>query len=89
MGRFFNTSGPCVPEDHYIINPLARLEGVRSLIEHKKYFILHAPRQTGKTTTVIAFMKAINVEGRFIALYVNVEAHRLFETMSLPPTGLL
>lgn len=74
MGRFFNTSGPCVPEDHYIINPLARLEGVRSLIEHKKYFILHAPRQTGKTTTVIAFMKAINVEGRFIALYVNVEA---------------
>ena len=50
--RRFNTSGPVVPEDYYCIPPLARirLETVLPLIDAKKYFILHAQRQTGKTT---------------------------------------
>jgi hypothetical protein len=73
MGRFFNTSGPCVAERHYRIDPLSRLENVRKLVDDEKYFILHAPRQTGKSTTIIALMEQINAEGRFVALYVNVE----------------
>jgi hypothetical protein len=73
MKRFFNTSGPCVADDHYMIDPLSRLENVRKLVDEKKYFILHAPRQTGKTTTLLAFMDLINREGRYIALYINVE----------------
>ncbi len=50
--RFFNTAGPVDPADHYTIPPLARLadEDLLSLIGQKKYFILHAPRQTGKTS---------------------------------------
>lgn len=49
--RRFNTEGPVRAEDHYQIDPLARvdLEELRELVRDKRYFILHAPRQTGKT----------------------------------------
>ena len=49
--RFFNTAGPVIPEKHYHVPPLDRLDRgeLRSLIDQWKYFVLHAPRQTGKT----------------------------------------
>ena len=52
MMRFFNTAGPNNSEDHYCFPPLKRfdMDEILSLIDQKKYFILHAPRQTGKTT---------------------------------------
>ncbi|TGO03477.1 hypothetical protein PN36_05800, partial [Candidatus Thiomargarita nelsonii] len=40
---------------------------------NKRYFILHAPRQTGKTTLMLQLMELLNQEGKYIALYVNVE----------------
>src|SRR5437016_5689347 len=46
----FNTSGPCIPGEHYI-PPERRLDRVRRLIEERKCFTLHAGRQTGKTTS--------------------------------------
>jgi hypothetical protein len=73
MGRFFNTAGPCQSDIHYVLNPMRRLSSVRTLVEGRKYFILHAPRQTGKTTTMISFVEALNKEGAYIALYANVE----------------
>ncbi|MFH0966937.1 MAG: AAA-like domain-containing protein [Methanobacteriota archaeon] len=72
--RFFNTAGPVNPEDHYCLNPLSRfnLEEILSLIRQKKYFVLHAPRQTGKTSYLKALMKYLNDHGEFRALYINV-----------------
>ena len=54
--RFFNTTGPIRPQDHYHVPPLERLDldGVLTLIQQKKYFVLHAPRQTGKTSALLA-----------------------------------
>ncbi|MEQ1747190.1 MAG: PD-(D/E)XK nuclease domain-containing protein [Saprospiraceae bacterium] len=80
MKRFFNTAGPNQPADHYTLNPLTRLTTVRELIENKRYFILHAPRQTGKTTTMLRFVEAINQEGKYIALYINVEPAQAVRT---------
>ena len=56
--RFFNTAGPVNPQDHYCLPPLTRLnlDEVLSLIAQKKYFLLHAPRQTGKTSCLLALM---------------------------------
>jgi hypothetical protein len=51
MGRRFNTAGPCLPEDHYMIPALRRLPEAPGLVARKDYFVVHAPRQTGKTTT--------------------------------------
>ena len=76
MSRFFNTSGPCNPEKHYTIPAEQRFDvaNLRGLIEKERYFILHAPRQTGKTTMMRNLAKTINSEGTYVALYVNVES---------------
>ncbi len=75
MSRFFNTAGPIIREDHYFIEPLHRinLEEILTLIEQKKYFVLHAPRQTGKTSYLMALMEYLNQQGKYTCLYVNVE----------------
>ena len=73
--RFFNTSGPVVAEDHYCIPPLERLNlaEVRRFIRDKRYFVLHAPRQTGKTSALLALRDLLNAEGTYGCVYVNVE----------------
>jgi len=73
--RFFNTAGPVKPEDHYCVPPLERLdlEELLLLIAQKKYFVLHAPRQTGKTSCLLALRDYLNSQGRYCCLYVNVE----------------
>lgn len=73
--RFFNTAGPVKSNDHYILSPLQRfdLESIEFLIAQKKYFILHAPRQTGKTTSLNALADHLNKNGMFACVYINVE----------------
>jgi hypothetical protein len=73
--RFFNTAGPVKCEDHYCLPPLERFDLARvlSLIEQQKYFVLHAPRQTGKTSALLALMAYLNQQGRYRCLYFNVE----------------
>ncbi|MDR2175961.1 MAG: hypothetical protein LBO82_08535, partial [Synergistaceae bacterium] len=62
MEKFFNTAGPGTLEDHYMVDPLRRIDydEIATLIERKRYFVLHAPRQTGKTTSLLAMVKKIN-----------------------------
>jgi len=74
--KFFSIAGPVRPEDHYCLPLATRLNEheLRELIEQKKYFILHAPRQTGKTSTMINFARQLNMESEYTALYVNVES---------------
>lgn len=74
--RFFNTAGPISTDRHYYIPPLERwdLDEVLMLIDQGKYFVLHAPRQTGKTSALLALMEHLNKEGRYKAAYGNVEA---------------
>lgn len=43
------------------------------LIHQRRYFILHAPRQSGKTTSLLALVDYLNQQGQYLALYVNVE----------------
>ena len=63
--RFFNTAGPVRPGDHYCIPPLERfdLEEVLALVRMKKYFVLHAPRQTGKTSALLALRDLLQRAG--------------------------
>ena len=74
--RFFNTSGPVVPARHYNIPPLERFDlgEVLRLIGDDRYFVLHAPRQTGKTSSLLALRDLLNGEGRHRCVYANLEA---------------
>jgi len=73
--RFFNTTGPVDRHKHYALPPLARLdwEELDVLIHQERYFILHAPRQTGKTSALLALMEQLNAGGQHRCCYVNVE----------------
>jgi len=74
--RCFNTEGPVVAGEHYLVDPLSRVDvaGIDSLVERNKYFVLHAPRQTGKTSTLLSLVDRYNATGAYRCVYVNVES---------------
>ena len=75
--RVFNTDGPIRSDEHYCVPPLERLDlkGVYELFRLKKYFVLRAPRQTGKTTTLRALRDLLNegAAGDLRCVYASVE----------------
>ena len=73
--RKFNRTGPVFADRHYCIPPLSRvnLDEILELIAGMEYFVLHAPRQTGKTSVLLALQDLLNAEGKYRCLYVNVE----------------
>ena len=70
----FNTTGPCFPDEHYMMPALDRLPGVRELVAGGGYFVVHAPRQTGKTTALKALVREINAKGDMAAIYCTLES---------------
>jgi hypothetical protein len=73
MPRFFNTTGPCNPLKHYTLPTEPRLPEVRPLIEKELYFVLHAPRQSGKTTCFQALARTLTAEGTYAAVHASCE----------------
>jgi len=73
--KTFNTAGPAKPDKHYNIPPLSRWDAdeIHRLIAEERYFVLYAPRQTGKTSCLLALMAKLNAEEDYTALYVNLE----------------
>jgi hypothetical protein len=72
--KFFNTEGPARPDKHYFIPHRLQWDEVFELIEQQKYFLLHAPRQSGKTTAIQETVRQLNAEGKYHAVYVNIES---------------
>jgi hypothetical protein len=71
--KTFNTSGICKPEVHYMLPVLPRVPDAADMIDGNFYFILHAPRQSGKTTFLKALTDKINSDGLYYALYCSLE----------------
>lgn len=63
MPRYFNTTGPCDPARHYALPPTTRLPDLGPFIDREQYFVLHAPRQTGKTTAMRALAEQLRAQG--------------------------
>ncbi|NTX64413.1 ATP-binding protein [Myxococcus sp. CA051A] len=74
MPRWFNTAGPCNPDHHYMLPAMRRLPEVRRLVEQQGCFVVHAPRQVGKTTALLSFAREFTSEGRYVAALVSMEA---------------
>jgi hypothetical protein len=73
MTRWFNTAGPCQADIHYMLPALDRLPSVDRLITQRGYFVIHAPRQTGKTTAMLTLAQQLTVQGQYAALLVSAE----------------
>ena len=73
MKKTFCIAGPIWPEKHYHLPFRMNEADLMQLIDEGKYFILHAPRQSGKTTAMRWLVDQLNASGGYEALYVNVE----------------
>ena len=76
MRPSFNTAGPCIPGEHYMLPPERRLGRVMELIDEGKYFTLHAGRQTGKTTSAQWLADHYNAGERYRAIWVDLQTAR-------------
>ncbi len=76
MARFFNTAGVCEPRDHYMLPPHRRLPSLGSLIAKKAYFVVYAPRQSGKTTCFHHLARELTAAGRYAAQLASCETAR-------------
>ncbi len=75
--RFFNTVGAINPHKHYFIPHRLDWTQLTDFIKKEYYFVLHAPRKSGKTTAIIEFVNHLNQEGTYKALYLSIESARI------------
>ncbi|MDR0691808.1 MAG: AAA-like domain-containing protein, partial [Prevotellaceae bacterium] len=73
MKKYFNIAGPCNKTEHYMIDAATRLQGVEELIDSKQYFVIHAARQSGKTTYLKDLTGRLNASGKYYTLYCSLE----------------
>ena len=78
MSRWFNIAGPCQADKHYTLSATSRLPDLSVLIEQESYFVIHAPRQTGKTTAMLALAQQLTATGRYAAVVVSAEVGSAF-----------
>ena len=79
MRRYFNIAGPCNEDDHYMVAVIQRNKEILDLIAQKHYFVIHAARQTGKTTTIQHFVNYLNAQNQYYALYCSLESVQTFD----------
>jgi hypothetical protein len=71
--KMFCIAGPVIPEDYYYIPHRLNWQELDQLINSKFYFVLHAPRQSGKTTAIREYIAHLNYVGNYTALYLPTE----------------
>ena len=74
MQRYFNVAGPCVPDKHYLLPTSERCAEIHALIASEMFFVIHAARQSGKTTLLKDLARHLNGGGRYHALYCSLES---------------
>ena len=72
--RFFNTAGVIDPKEHYFLPHRLDWDQLEQFIERNYYFVIRAPRQSGKTIEIIEFVRHLNEKGQYRALYLSVES---------------
>ena len=73
MPKMFNIAGPCIPREHFLVPTLARLPQLGGLIAAKQFFVIHAARQSGKTTLLKALARDLTRKDTYVALYCSLE----------------
>jgi len=86
MRKDFNIAGPCQSSKHYMLDPLRNIgKELADLIEREYYFVIHAARQSGKTTLLWELTDKINAAGKYHALYCSLEG---LQTFTEPEKGI-
>lgn len=80
VSRFFNTTGPCDPARHYMLPAEQRVPQLDRLVQREQYFVLHAARQTGKTTAMLSAAARLRAQG-VAAVWATLEASQGIEDL--------
>ncbi len=78
MPKWFNTAGPCQPDIHYMLSASERIPELKQLIEQRNYFVIHAPRQVGKTTAMLTLAQELTASGAYTAVMLSLEVGAVF-----------
>ncbi len=70
--RYFNTSGPNNPKDHYTLMREELIKEGIDLVERDRYFTIWAPRQTGKSTYFRLLADRLKLQD-YNVTHINVE----------------
>ncbi len=73
MKKIFNIAGPCFSKKHYMLPASDRLSTILPLIDDEQFFVIHAARQSGKTTLLLDLVNKLNESGNYYALYCSLE----------------
>lgn len=76
--KFFNTVGPINPKIHYFLPHRLDWGELTQFIENQYYFVLLAPRQSGKTSGAQEFVRHLNDNRKYTALYVSTETAHVY-----------
>ncbi|TYQ27269.1 AAA family ATPase [Pseudanabaena sp. UWO310] len=78
MPKWFNTAGPCQADIHYMLSATDRLPEIVNLIAQRNYFVIHAPRQVGKTTAMLTLAQELTASGQYTAVMLSLEVGAVF-----------
>ncbi|MGE5344032.1 MAG: AAA-like domain-containing protein [Candidatus Omnitrophota bacterium] len=73
MKKYFNDTGACFPEEHYMVDISNKLSNIFQLVEQGKYFIIHRPRQYGKTTVINKLNKLLQANADYFPINLTFE----------------
>ncbi len=71
MGKRFNTTGRCYPDEHYMVDVHERLEQIRGMVGQGEHFCTNRARQYGKTT-ILSLLKN-ELEDEYIVFSISFE----------------
>lgn len=71
MRKFFNTTGSCDPDIHYMVDTTKIFLAVKELIDRGEYFTINRARQFGKTTMLDTIWERLS--GEYIVIPISFE----------------
>ena len=71
--RYFNTSGPCNPEEHYTVLRRDLIAQGLEKVRRGRYLTIFAPRQAGKTTYFRLLMEELRKTGQYASVQISFE----------------
>ena len=68
MERYFNITGCCNPQEHYMVNLDSRLAQIKDMVDKGQYFCINRGRQYGKTTLLDALQSYLQNDYTVISM---------------------
>ena len=80
MEKFFNITGSCDPDLHYMVDLSERLQKVRSMVDQGQYFCINRARQYGKTTLLTVLSDYLEKDYHVVSMGFQTMSSLAFES---------